>query len=426
MSLFPLKRVPAYVGISEGEEIYLTLKNKQFQCNRLVVSLFSPYVARELMTDANISSIQIPIEDKNNEFSLIIRLMNGFQVDITESNREFVLDVARFFENDELIRKITTINTQVLTHENCIDHLLLKLRSRNSYQNELVYIAKNIRSIDRKQLNILNSDLLYQILCSTDLTIPTEDWLLDLIKYLFEENEEKERIVLLRSIEFNNLSNDYKKQYLELIDLNDNYSWNKVLNTFDKNNDITMSKRYMEEISCPYVKNALNGIFSYIRNKYSLDIIDVEADTNINSTSPKVVISANGMNNWGSIDRPNSSLYIDLGKLKAYVDSYTIKSYGYDKSFSHLKSWVLEGAKFIPNEFQEEEEEEEDIEWIEIDRRVNNYDLNGKWATHTFQCSNPGVYQIFRLRQIGVNHNNTNHMFLSRIEFYGRLLVGTD
>jgi hypothetical protein len=65
--------------------------------------------------------------------------------------------------------------------------------------------------------------------------------------------------------------------------------------------------------------------------------------------------------------------------------------------------------------------------WIEIDRREDNADLNGNGIVHTFPISHPqsGGFRCIRLRQIGLNHYNNNHLCIGVFELFGELRIRT-
>jgi hypothetical protein len=57
--------------------------------------------------------------------------------------------------------------------------------------------------------------------------------------------------------------------------------------------------------------------------------------------------------------------------------------------------------------------------WIEIDRRDNNNELNGKNISHQFEVSHPDEFQIIRLRQIGKNHAGYDYLTFCAFEVFG-------
>jgi hypothetical protein len=74
-----------------------------------------------------------------------------------------------------------------------------------------------------------------------------------------------------------------------------------------------------------------------------------------------------------------------------------------------LRFWTLEGSR-------------DGSEWIELDRRKNNTDLNSQGATATFPVSRSDEVQMIRLRQIGKNSSNSDYLTVSAIEVFGVLV----
>jgi hypothetical protein len=64
----------------------------------------------------------------------------------------------------------------------------------------------------------------------------------------------------------------------------------------------------------------------------------------------------------------------------------------------------------------------DDKEWIEIDRRDNNGELNGRGFSRLFDISHRGEYQIIRLRQTRKNHHNDDYLIFCAFELFGTFL----
>ena len=99
-----------------------------------------------------------------------------------------------------------------------------------------------------------------------------------------------------------------------------------------------------------------------------------------------------------AVDLGTDSHYISHGEMDPWIcydfkrrrvipTSYSVRS---SDGFCHIKSWVIEVSN-------------DGSSWTEIDRRDNNNDLHGKYATANFRISmvpSEGI-RFFRLRQIG-------------------------
>jgi hypothetical protein len=60
------------------------------------------------------------------------------------------------------------------------------------------------------------------------------------------------------------------------------------------------------------------------------------------------------------------------------------------------------------------------LNWTEVDRRVNNNDLNGTSFIGTHSISGQVHKSRFvRLRQIGKNHGRSRHLMVSGFELFG-------
>ena len=91
---------------------------------------------------------------------------------------------------------------------------------------------------------------------------------------------------------------------------------------------------------------------------------------------------------------------------------YGIRTYDAGKYGDHLKSWVLECSQT-------------GVQWLELDRRVDNQDLNGVLCVQTFQIERNILipYPYFRVRLIGPNHAGRNKMACCTFELFGKLVT---
>jgi hypothetical protein len=116
-----------------------------------------------------------------------------------------------------------------------------------------------------------------------------------------------------------------------------------------------------------------------------------------------------------SAGNPNQSIGYDFKDNQSISPThYALRSRtDYDKNDHHLKSWVIEVTNDRSNVNS----------WIEIDRRSNNEDLNGRGIIQTFVISNPRSeeFRYIRLRQTGVNHDGNHHLTLTAFELFGQL-----
>jgi len=94
------------------------------------------------------------------------------------------------------------------------------------------------------------------------------------------------------------------------------------------------------------------------------------------------------------------------------LNGYSIQTNDQEIIDEHLKSWIIEGSN----------DEESNKKWEEIDRRINNNDLNGQYKVNYFQTSKKSQsYRYLRLKMIDKTHNNTYFLGLSKLELFGDL-----
>lgn len=89
-----------------------------------------------------------------------------------------------------------------------------------------------------------------------------------------------------------------------------------------------------------------------------------------------------------------------------------IESCNYDINET-LRSWVIEGSN-------------DDQYWKILDSQVNNDSLNGVGLFHLFAISNykynTESFKYLRIRQTGSNWCENDSLFITSIEFYGKII----
>ena len=105
-------------------------------------------------------------------------------------------------------------------------------------------------------------------------------------------------------------------------------------------------------------------------------------------------------------------IQIDMMNHPIQLNGYSIQSNDGGGNNEHLKSWVIEGSN----------DQESNKKWEEIDRRINNNDLNGRYKVNYFQILKKSKsFQYIRLRMIDKNHGNTHFLGLIKFELFGDL-----
>jgi hypothetical protein len=109
-----------------------------------------------------------------------------------------------------------------------------------------------------------------------------------------------------------------------------------------------------------------------------------------------------------SVNEPDQWIAYDFKDRSVKVTHYSIRSF-YGEGEEDLKSWVIEGSN-------------DGKRWMELDRRVNNWELNSPDVIRTFQVTKSEECRIVRLRQIDQNHAGSDCICICSFELFGSLI----
>jgi hypothetical protein len=161
------------------------------------------------------------------------------------------------------------------------------------------------------------------------------------------------------------------------------------------------------------------GIIDYLRrqngnaNVDDCGIVTVTAFSTSGTYLPKRIADLDTTQTYFSLnDRGENGQWVqyNFGTSRVKPVAYSIRTNGDGVGYAHLKFWVVEVSNDVTN-------------WIPVDDRNNNSDLNGPSVTASFEMSNrpSEAYQYVRLRTTGKSHENNDHLHLSAFELYGDL-----
>jgi hypothetical protein len=105
----------------------------------------------------------------------------------------------------------------------------------------------------------------------------------------------------------------------------------------------------------------------------------------------------------------NNRIGYDFKDRRVIPTHYSIRS-RYDRGVGgrHPKSWLIETSL-------------NGKDWMEIDHRENNSELNAKNVTATFSISKREICRFLRLVNIGRNHQGNDALVISSFEIFGSL-----
>jgi hypothetical protein len=158
----------------------------------------------------------------------------------------------------------------------------------------------------------------------------------------------------------------------------------------------------------------LGGVISFLTARCNGNVSDkgvvvVTASNQYNDTTcaAKNAVDLTASSFFGSHNQVNQWICYDFGDSRIKPTHYAIRSrYDARSGWRHPKSWVIEGSIDCH-------------QWEEVDRRGNNDDLNAQNVVRLFTVTHSSEYRSLRLRQTGPNHNGSNFLTISGVEFFG-------
>jgi uncharacterized protein (TIGR02452 family) len=161
--------------------------------------------------------------------------------------------------------------------------------------------------------------------------------------------------------------------------------------------------------------NPFEGIFSFLTrrsggNVSELQIVAITASGTYKEYSPKNVVDFDKQSCYNSRDMQDSWISFDFQNMIVTPTHYSIMSGFYDRA-ANLRNWVIEGSM-------------DGDQWVVLDDRRDNTDLNGTNKGRTFQMATVSKVRIVRLRQTGRGHHPgfPRVFVISAFELFGTLI----
>ena len=290
-----------------GDDFKFIFGEHEIQMKNLFAEFISPYVSQIHQSDPTITSIHFYNMNFTNQsktnylskmseeiFSLFEAISKGNSIDIDKEqcfqlqnisillkNREMFTKLYELFEDDEkeeeFEKKIVKFwSTSFLDNNSDLAEMW--------NQSETIdYMASNLYSFDEDQIIDLPRTVFHSILTNDNLTIESEDWLLDLIdKFVSKETIKSEDGLsdsyFYEEVNFDFLSEDKKKEFIEKVDPNELTGplWHKIKRCyFYKKKESPPQKTFKES-------NKREGNGFYRQNKKYARIIIVGGDDHYN------------------------------------------------------------------------------------------------------------------------------------------------
>ena len=389
----------------------------EYQCCRFQAVVVSGLVRRLLHSDCCLSRVCLKVSDDEHQFNEIVSLMNGHSITITPENQAFLEACARELENEELLSYIITsrFKFEDISFSNVEERIRIKTENHIDCENEIDFLASHFHEAQVDVLKCVSVPNLELVLTNPHLKLESEDQLYDIVLSLADENSDY--LVLLRYIEFAFLSESKLTGFLDKIfpDLISPSVWKTLcymVRRFCQTGGrmpFMKSHRYkLPEFSSE--NGALNGIMSQLTrelggNPHEKGAIFITASSTRHGQCHKLV-DYGWEDYWCSENQPNSLVQFDFKSRRVCLSHYSLKG----STQGYPKSWELEVSN-------------DNATWESIDSSSGGSGLRKNKSARIYKC--PGAKDKFvryvRLRHTGENSNRRYNLYLSRIEFFGKL-----
>ena len=410
----------------------------QYPCCRFQACALSGLVRRLLASNCCLSRLCLEVADEQSQFKDVVSLMNGQKISITPENAPFLVECARELENDELLGCIIGFQLDGnVSMSNVIDRIRIKAESHSDYQSELDFLASHFFDADLDVLGRLSISDLERVLTNPLLKLESEDQLYEKIVLLAAENG-AEHLSLLRYVDIAFLSEHKLGEFLDRIfpDLVDGAFWELLCQYVRRfcgssvKDSLRKTARYksieganepgsVNKAEQPRIEfdeftranGAFDGIVNHMRsecggNPHQHGVISITG-TNDYLNQRQQLVDYGWNNYWVSFCEVNAFVQFDFKSRRVCLSQYSLKSDG--SRWGHLLSWVIEVS-------------DDGSTWEVVDER-NTQDLNGEYLVRTYECNRRSdrFVRYVRLRQTGENSGCGYCLYLSEIEFFGKL-----
>ena len=438
---------------SEDDFEFVFREGKVCRVHSIFAEFLSPNVARARRSDVSVNVYTFK-SDSSELFdvfeTLVLRLVSGQSFCVDKSNFPALLVIFQELDNRELLSSLLgMINHDSLNLEEAILLLQAGTALGMEFVNLTNFVASNFYKIDREALEDLDIETVQLLLSSPSLKIEDEDSLYDFVRSRSEKDLSFTGLFEFVCFEYLNIAHIEDFVSFSNTTLNANISaglWTRIRGRLLLESKPNASPRVSHQRPFFYnpqkplegiianltrkcggnvhdkgiVNITTSSVFStkpdipeYEREFLDYDISFEESDSEYDEFPGKNAADLGIDTAFMSENKKDTWITYDFKERRVIPASYSVKSQGDLPGGDHLKSWVIEVSN-----------DEKQKSWIEIDRREDNYDLNGSSVTRNFKISRvPSTgFRFVRLRQTGRNHSQHYYVAFACLEIFGTLI----
>jgi hypothetical protein len=197
----------------EFDSFEFVVGGKSYFCPRFQAMFISKAVRNLIFLDRTVDEYVIENVSHPENFELMLRLMSGDCVGVTDENCRSLWEFAKCLGNSELEDKLHDFrpDCEGLKVENVVDRLLKCVSRLESIEREIDFIA--IHLSDVKHLSRLSGEILELVLENEQLRIESEDWLLSFVVDVLGGSP-----TLFRHVRCEYLSVEFVHLFIEAVD----------------------------------------------------------------------------------------------------------------------------------------------------------------------------------------------------------------
>ena len=391
-----------------------------YQCPRCYADFISPKISQIHVQDPFVDSFDIEIDDDDHKFEMMMDLMKGKTVSITDSDAIYLREVGTILGNAELLEMVDMTSHLPLTVHTVFNRLAEKHRLYLRTDAEIDFIAAHMFEVPEESLYELDATSLYYILNSHELQVESEDALFNLIKTIILGKGQEYRF-LLSCLLIDYMTVDAVHELLDFIELDDVsgllFESMKRRLSLDVSPTVKHFERYkIKGQRYEYVEGEpFNGILNHLNNEcggnaHRSHAINITASSRGGwNGNPCQLIDYGWTGAWGTQNVSHSWVMIDFKDKQVFLTGYSLRAHNWGLNSYHLKSWVLEGSQ-------------DGEKWATIDEHSDSNALNGPMKCHTWKVKKTLPFRYIRLRQKDKNAADNNHLTLHEIELFGAIV----
>jgi hypothetical protein len=416
-----LKNIPALEIRNDFEFI---LGNSHYPCPYYIADFLSPLIGRLHGADPTLSEFFIETADLNGRFKDIIAIGYGETIAFPEAERDFFISIFHEFDNLEFLHSIIGNPEAALSISNAMERLRFHHKFGLFCDDIIPFIAAHFSELPISAFDNLSDDIIALILSNRELKIASEDGLYDLISSRI--GRDLSSVPLLEYVQFefllpNTVSRfcDSSHKFCDHITV---ALWERICRRLVHAIVPTSANSRLLHppgiLLQPNSNSVLEGgVISYLSGKYGsdfashsvLEVTGSSTESDFPGCSPISVTALKADSCYMSKNAPNQWICYHFCKSRIWPTHYTIRSWHTGgPNCAHPRSWVIQGS-FDGDTL------------IEIDRRDNCSELNGRNIARCYEISRPGEYAFIRLEQTALCWNNTHRLILSGFEVFGTL-----